>query len=97
MGCNRNIESTSNFCFSGITSFRLSELETACEDFSNVVGTLPGCILYKGTLPCGAEIVVVSTLIKYAYGWSPIAEAQFKNKVDSSSFCLIVFSCCKSF
>ncbi|KAM0899301.1 hypothetical protein ACQ4PT_021389 [Festuca glaucescens] len=65
----------------GITSFRRSELETACEDFSNVIGTLPGCTLYKGTLPCGAEIAVVSTLIKYAYGWSPIAEAQFRNKV----------------
>ncbi|XP_047095279.1 protein MALE DISCOVERER 2-like isoform X2 [Lolium rigidum] len=69
----------------GITSFRRSELETACEDFSNVIGTLPGCTLYKGTLPCGAEIAVVSTLIKYAYGWSPIAEAQFRNKVETLS------------
>ncbi|KAM0888191.1 hypothetical protein ACQ4PT_028528 [Festuca glaucescens] len=76
---------TSNFCFSGITSFRRSELETACEDFSNVIGTLPGCTLYKGTLPCGAEIAVVSTLIKYAYGWSPLAEAQFRNKVETLS------------
>uniref|UniRef100_A0ACD5U2N9 Uncharacterized protein n=1 Tax=Avena sativa TaxID=4498 RepID=A0ACD5U2N9_AVESA len=66
----------------GITLFRRSELETACEDFSNVIGTVPGCTLYKGTLPCGAEIAVVSTLIKHAYGWSPIAEAQFKNKVE---------------
>ncbi|XP_024315666.1 protein MALE DISCOVERER 2 isoform X1 [Brachypodium distachyon] len=66
----------------GITSFRRSELETACEGFSNVIGTLPGCTLYKGTLPCGAEIAVVSTLIKYSYRWSPIAEAEFKNKVE---------------
>ncbi|XP_044977725.1 protein MALE DISCOVERER 1-like [Hordeum vulgare subsp. vulgare] len=69
----------------GIASFRRSELETACEDFSNVIGTLPGCTLYKGTLPCGAEIAVVSTLIKHAYGWSAIAEAQFKNKVEMLS------------
>ncbi|KAI4963082.1 hypothetical protein ZWY2020_019733 [Hordeum vulgare] len=68
----------------GIASFRRSELETACEDFSNVIGTLPGCTLYKGTLPCGAEIAVVSTLIKHAYGWSAIAEAQFKNKYVSN-------------
>lgn len=66
----------------GTTLFRRSELETACEDFSNVIGTVPGCTLYKGTLPCGAEIAVVSTLIKHAYGWSPIAEAKFKNKVE---------------
>ncbi|KAM0888192.1 hypothetical protein ACQ4PT_028528 [Festuca glaucescens] len=68
-----------------MSTARRSELETACEDFSNVIGTLPGCTLYKGTLPCGAEIAVVSTLIKYAYGWSPLAEAQFRNKVETLS------------
>lgn len=66
----------------GIASFRRSELETACEGFSNIIGTLPGYTLYKGTLPCGAEIAVVSTLVTYACGWSTIAEAQFKNKVE---------------
>jgi serine/threonine protein kinase len=66
----------------GINSFRRSELEKACEGFSNVIGTLPGLKLFKGTLPCGAEIAVASTLINYASGWSPMAEAQFKNTVE---------------
>ncbi|KAG8085898.1 hypothetical protein GUJ93_ZPchr0010g10926 [Zizania palustris] len=66
----------------GITSFRRSELETACECFSNIIDTLSGFILYKGTLPYGAEITVVSTLVNYACGWTTIAEAQFKNKVE---------------
>ncbi|KAG8039366.1 hypothetical protein GUJ93_ZPchr0033g26866 [Zizania palustris] len=65
-----------------ITSFRRSELEIACEGFSNIIDTLPGFILYKGTLPCGAEIAVVSTLVTYACGWTTISEAQFKNKVE---------------
>ncbi|KAL5202688.1 hypothetical protein ABZP36_013640 [Zizania latifolia] len=66
----------------GITSFRRLELETACEGFSNIIDTLPGFILYKGTLSCGVEIAVVSTLVTFTCGWTTIAEAQFKNKVE---------------
>ncbi|KAF0923803.1 hypothetical protein E2562_007679 [Oryza meyeriana var. granulata] len=66
----------------GITKFKRSELETACESFSNIIDTLPGFTLYKGTLPCGAEIAVVSTLVTYACGWTTIAEAQFKDRVE---------------
>ncbi|KAK3135310.1 hypothetical protein QOZ80_5BG0417380 [Eleusine coracana subsp. coracana] len=66
----------------GITLFRLSQLEKACEGFCNIIGSLPGCTLYKGTLPCGAEIAVVSTSVAYAGGWSPTTEAHFKNKVE---------------
>jgi hypothetical protein len=64
-----------------MTIFRRSELESACEGFSNIIGTLPGFTLYKGTLPCGAEIAVVSTTVAYAGGWSDIAEAHYMNKV----------------
>ncbi|KAF8719503.1 hypothetical protein HU200_024228 [Digitaria exilis] len=69
----------------GITLFRRSELETACEGFSNIIGTQPGFTLYKGTLPCGAEIAVVSTAVAYAGGWSDIAEARYMNKVEALS------------
>ncbi|KAJ1263308.1 hypothetical protein BS78_09G173600 [Paspalum vaginatum] len=69
----------------GITSFRRSELEKACEGFSNIIGMLPGFTLYKGTLPCGAEIAVVSTTVAYAGGWSNIAEEHFMNKIEALS------------
>ncbi|OEL12572.1 Protein MALE DISCOVERER 2 [Dichanthelium oligosanthes] len=69
----------------GITIFRRSELEKACEGFSNIIGTLPGFTLYKGTLPCGAEIAVVSTTVAYAGGWSPVAEAHYIHKVEALS------------
>jgi len=71
--------------YAGITLFRRSELETACEGFSNIIGTLPGYTVYKGTLPCGAEIAVVSTTVAYAGGWSAIAEAHYMNKVGALS------------
>uniref|UniRef100_A0A0E0HFU9 Protein kinase domain-containing protein n=1 Tax=Oryza nivara TaxID=4536 RepID=A0A0E0HFU9_ORYNI len=66
----------------GITKFKRSELETSCEGFSNIIDTLPRFTLYKGTLPCGAEIAAVSTLVTYASGWTTVAEAQFKDKVE---------------
>ncbi|WVZ98917.1 hypothetical protein U9M48_044287 [Paspalum notatum var. saurae] len=69
----------------GITSFRRSELEKACEGFSNIIGMLPGFTLYKGTLPCGAEIAVVSTTVAYAGGWSDIAEEHFMDKIEALS------------
>lgn len=69
----------------GITLFRRSELETACEGFSNIIGTLPGFTLFKGTLPCGAEIAVASTSVAYAGGWSAIDEAHYMNKVGALS------------
>jgi len=77
--------------YAGITLFRRSELETACEGFSNIIGTLPGYTVYKGTLPCGAEIAVVSTTVAYAGGWSAIAEAHYMNKVCRWFFCSISF------
>jgi len=69
----------------GITLFRRSELEAACEGFSNIIGTLPGFTLYKGTLPCGAEIAVVSTTVACAGGWSTIAETHYMDKVEALS------------
>lgn len=71
--------------YAGITLFRRSELETACEGFSNIIGTLPGFTLFKGTLPCGAEIAVASTSVAYAGGWSAIDEAHYMNKVGALS------------
>lgn len=58
-----------------------AELESACEDFSNIIGTLPECTLYKGTLSSGVEIAVASTTIKSAKDWSKQAEMHFRKKV----------------
>jgi len=59
-----------------------AELETACEDFSNIViDCYAGCTIYKGTLSNGVEIAVVSTLITSSKNWSKSMEIQYRKKV----------------
>lgn len=69
----------------GVPSLRRLELETACEQFSNIIGSLANCTLYKGTLSSGVEIAVISTIVTLAEDWSEQHEAHFRNKVP---FCL---------
>lgn len=57
-----------------------SELETACEDFSNIIGSLPNGTIYKGTLSSGVEIAVTATAARSGGDWSENVETQFRNK-----------------
>ncbi|PKA66901.1 putative LRR receptor-like serine/threonine-protein kinase MRH1 [Apostasia shenzhenica] len=70
---------------SGVPSLKRSEIETACEGFSNVIGSLPSCKLYKGTLSSGVEIAVVSTLNSSSKDWSKQCESQFEKKISTLS------------
>ncbi|KAH7691777.1 Non-specific serine/threonine protein kinase protein [Dioscorea alata] len=56
------------------------ELEVACEDFSNIIGTYPDSIIYKGTMVGGQEIAVVSLCISKDQ-WTSYLEFYFQNKV----------------
>ncbi|RLM87013.1 putative LRR receptor-like serine/threonine-protein kinase MRH1 [Panicum miliaceum] len=69
----------------GVPSLGRTELQTACEDFINVIGSSSECILYKGTLSSGVEIAVVSTSADSAKDWSYSSEEQFKNKISMLS------------
>ncbi|KAF0889889.1 hypothetical protein E2562_033858 [Oryza meyeriana var. granulata] len=66
----------------GVPSLERAELEAACEGFINVVGILPECTLYKGTLSSGVEIAVLSTSVNSAQQWSAQSEEQFRNKIS---------------
>lgn len=66
---------------SGVPKLKRSELEAACEDFSNVIGSVSLCTLYKGTLSSGVEIAVASIAVASAKDWSNSMEAQFRRKV----------------
>lgn len=68
----------------GLHAFRRSELEAACEDFSNIVGSFSNFTLYKGTLSSGVEVAVTSTLITSAKDWLAQDDTQFRKKVQSS-------------
>ncbi|PKU75184.1 probable inactive receptor-like protein kinase At3g56050 [Dendrobium catenatum] len=69
----------------GVPSLKRSEIEIACEDFSNIIGSLPDCKFYKGTLSSGVEIAVVSTLIASSKDWSKQCESQFRKKLSTLS------------
>lgn len=62
-------------------TLKRSEIEVACEDFSNIIGSLSDCKLYKGTLSSGVEIAVASTVITSSKDWSKPLESQFREKV----------------
>ncbi|URE02302.1 Sgf11 (transcriptional regulation protein), partial [Musa troglodytarum] len=69
----------------GVPALKRSELVAACEDFSNIIGSLSGCMLYKGTLSSGVEIAVISTVVKSAKDWSKQSVTQFRKKVTMLS------------
>lgn len=69
----------------GVPKLRRAELETACEDFSNIIGSLQDCMLYKGTLSSGVEIAVISSAITSAKDWSKQSESQFRKKIATLS------------
>ncbi|KAI5396457.1 hypothetical protein KIW84_062610 [Lathyrus oleraceus] len=70
----------------GVPKLKRSELEAACEDFGNVIGTSPvGSIytVYKRTLSSGVEIAVVSVTVTSLKDWSKTCEVQFRKKIDT--------------
>ncbi|KAE8711219.1 Inactive receptor-like serine/threonine-protein kinase [Hibiscus syriacus] len=69
----------------GVPKLKRSELEAACEDFSNIIGTFSDGTVYKGTLSSGVEIAVTSTAVASREDWSRNLETQFRNKVDALS------------
>ncbi|TYI63076.1 hypothetical protein E1A91_D10G296200v1 [Gossypium mustelinum] len=69
----------------GVPKLKRSELEAACEDFSNVIGSSTIGTVYKGTLSNAVEIAVVSLPVKSAKDWSKNLETQFRNKIETLS------------
>ncbi|RLN33055.1 hypothetical protein C2845_PM03G17110 [Panicum miliaceum] len=69
----------------GVPALKRSELQAACEDFSNIVGSTPSCMLYKGTLSSGVEIAVVLSSITSIKEWSKECESHYRKKITSLS------------
>ncbi|KAJ8568867.1 hypothetical protein K7X08_032564 [Anisodus acutangulus] len=69
----------------GVPKLNRSELETACEDFSNIITGGDSYIVYKGTLSSGVEIAVISTTISSLKDWSMHSETTFRKKIDTFS------------
>ena len=56
------------------------ELEIACEDFSNIIGSSPDSKMYKGIMKDGPEVAVISLCISESH-WTSYLEHYFKTKV----------------
>ncbi|KAB5541147.1 hypothetical protein DKX38_014121 [Salix brachista] len=69
----------------GVPKLKRSELEAACEDFSNIIGSFSDGTAYKGTLSSGVEIAVMSTAVRSHEDWLKNLEAQFRKKIDTLS------------
>ncbi|CAN4123687.1 unnamed protein product [Withania somnifera] len=69
----------------GVPKLNRSELETACEDFSNIISNHDAYIIYKGTLSSGVEIAVASTTLTSLKDWSESSEIAFRKKIDTLS------------
>ncbi|XP_077225932.1 putative LRR receptor-like serine/threonine-protein kinase At1g63430 [Tasmannia lanceolata] len=63
-----------------VLRIRRQELEVACEDFSNIIGTSPDSLVYKGTMKDGPEIAVISLCILEEQ-WTSYHELYFQNEV----------------
>ncbi|EPS69112.1 hypothetical protein M569_05651, partial [Genlisea aurea] len=64
-----------------VARYSRKELEVACEDFSNIIGSSsPDCLVYKGTLSPGHEIAVSSLSISED-NWTGYTELCFQEEV----------------
>ncbi|XP_051133637.1 protein MALE DISCOVERER 1-like [Andrographis paniculata] len=70
----------------GVPKLNREELETACEDFSNIIDIVDSvAMVYKGTLSSGVEIAVVSTTVQSLKEWSKRSDLIFRKKIDTLS------------
>lgn len=67
-----------------VVRFNRQELEVACEDFSNIIGSSSDSLVYKGTLKDGPEIAVISLCIKEEH-WTGYLELYFQREVADLS------------
>ncbi|GAV57930.1 LRR_1 domain-containing protein/Pkinase_Tyr domain-containing protein/LRRNT_2 domain-containing protein [Cephalotus follicularis] len=64
-----------------VSSFSRQELEVACEDFSNIIGSSPDSLVYKGTMKGGPEIAVISLCVKEEH-WTGYLELYFQREIQ---------------
>ncbi|CAM6089508.1 unnamed protein product [Calypogeia fissa] len=70
------------YTFASIPTITFEELEAACEEFTNVIGTSADCVIFKGTrLSDGVPIAVTRMRIP-PERWTTKREIGFRHKVE---------------
>uniref|UniRef100_A0A161ZN47 Protein kinase domain-containing protein n=1 Tax=Daucus carota subsp. sativus TaxID=79200 RepID=A0A161ZN47_DAUCS len=78
----------------GVPKLKRAELNAACEDFSNVIGSSSMGTVYKGTLSSGVEIAVTSLIVASANNWPKNMESQFRKKaINHKNFVNLIGYC----
>lgn len=77
--------STDSEMLKDVMKYSRQELEVACEDFSNIIGSSPDSHVYKGTLKGGPEIAVISLCVKEEH-WTGFLELYYQKEVINSTF-----------
>lgn len=67
----------------GVTRYNRQELEIACEDFSNIIGSSSDSLVYKGIIKGGPEIAVISLCIKEEH-WTGYIELYYQKEVNTN-------------
>ncbi|KAH0457205.1 hypothetical protein IEQ34_015112 [Dendrobium chrysotoxum] len=65
-----------------VLRYSREDLELACEDFSNIIGSSANSKVYKGTIKDGPEIAVISLLVSVTR-WPSYLELCFQKEVDN--------------
>ncbi|WOG90255.1 hypothetical protein DCAR_0209498 [Daucus carota subsp. sativus] len=63
-----------------VVRYNRQDLEVACEDFSNIIGSSSDSLVYKGIMKGGPEIAVISICIKEEQ-WTGYLELYFQKEV----------------
>ncbi|KAD5316797.1 hypothetical protein R6Q59_031960 [Mikania micrantha] len=63
-----------------VTRYSRQELEVACEDFSNIIGSSLDIVAYKGNMKGGPEIAVISLCCRKEH-WPSYLEPYFQKEV----------------
>ncbi|KAM0046139.1 putative protein kinase RLK-Pelle-LRR-VI-2 family [Helianthus debilis subsp. tardiflorus] len=64
----------------GVTKYSRQELEVACEDFSNIIGSSSDSLVYKGIMKDGPEVAVISVCVKEEH-WTGYLELYYQKEV----------------
>nr|QAS62468.1 LRR receptor-like serine/threonine-protein kinase [Sedum alfredii] len=78
---NATMSYASGLITTDVPKMKSSELDSICQHYVNILDSLPGCKVYKGTLPSGADIVVCATTISSIRDWSESAESAFRKQI----------------
>ncbi|KAK2998147.1 hypothetical protein RJ639_026600 [Escallonia herrerae] len=65
-----------------VVRFSRQELEVACEDFSNIIGSSSDSLVYKGNMKGGPEVAVIALCIKEEH-WTGYLEFYFQTELIS--------------